>query len=80
MSGNSVLNKDNATNIAKIKVTAIEWYGPQYTPSITQKAFFIQTDFQILSKTPTKLQYEERSVLMKEVDTQKVWTFELRTQ
>ena len=35
---------------------------------------------QILNKTPTQLQYPERSVFMKEVNTQNFWTFELGTQ
>ena len=34
---------------------------------------------QISSKTPTKLQYVERYVFMKEVNTQNLWTFELGT-
>ena len=35
---------------------------------------------QIVNKTPTELRYRERSVFMKEVDTQNFRTFELRTQ
>ena len=35
---------------------------------------------QIKQKTPTNLQYPERSVIMKEVNTQNFWTFELGTQ
>ena len=35
---------------------------------------------QILNKTPTELHYPERSVFMKEVNTQNFWTFELGTQ
>ena len=34
---NSVLKKDNAINIGKIKLNAIESYVPQYTPSISQQ-------------------------------------------
>ena len=30
---NAVLNKGNAINIGKIKINAIEWYVPHYTPS-----------------------------------------------
>ena len=33
---NAVLNKGNAINIGKIKVNAIEWYVPHYTPSMQQ--------------------------------------------
>ena len=35
---------------------------------------------QILSKLPTELHYVERSVFMKEVITQNLWSFELGTQ
>ena len=76
-SDNAVLNKDNAINIGKIKINAIEWYVPHYTPSIQQQAILSK---QILNKTPTQIQYPERSVFMKEVNTQKFWTFELGAQ
>ena len=32
---------------------------------------------QIINKTPTEIKYPERSVFMKEVNTQNFWTFEL---
>ena len=35
---------------------------------------------QIINKTPTQIQYPERSIFMKEVNTQNFWTFELGTQ
>ena len=35
---------------------------------------------QIINKTPTEVKYPERSVSMKEVNTQNFWTFELGTQ
>ena len=35
-SNNSVVNKANATNVAKIKNYGIEWFIPQYTTSISQ--------------------------------------------
>ena len=35
---------------------------------------------QNLTKTPTELQYAERSVFMKEGNTQNFWTFRLGTQ
>ena len=35
---------------------------------------------QIVSRIPTELQYIERSVFMKEVNTQKLWIFELGRQ
>ena len=76
-SDNAVLNKGNAINLGKIKINALEWYVPHYTPSMQKQS--ILSD-QILNKTPTQIQYPERSVFMKEVNTQNVWTFELGTQ
>ena len=74
---NVVLNKGNAINIGKIKINAIEWYVPHYTPSIQQQSILSK---QVLNKTPTQIQYPERAVFMKEVNTQNFWTFELGTQ
>ena len=76
-SNNFVLNKGNAINNAKIKINAIEWYVPHYTPSMQQQSIFSK---QIINKTPTQIQYPERSIFMKEVNTQNFWTFELGTQ
>ena len=76
-SDNTVLNKDNAINVGKIKINAIEWYVPHYTPSMQQQSILSK---QILNKTPTQINYPERSVFMKEVNTQNFWTFELGTQ
>ena len=73
----AVLNKGNATNNGKIKIIAIEWYVPQYTPSMQQQSIISK---QILNKTPTEIEYPERSVFMEEVKTQNFWTFELGTQ
>ena len=74
---NVVLNKGNAINICKYKINAIEWYVPHYTPSIQQQSILSK---QIINKTPTEINYPERSVFMKEVNTQSLWTFELGTQ
>ena len=74
---NAVLNKDNAVNLGRVKNNAIEWYVPHYTPSIQQQSILSK---QILNKTPTEIKYPERSVFMKEVNTQNFWTFELGTQ
>ena len=74
---NAVLNKANAINNGKIRINALEWYVPHYTPSIHQQSILSK---QILNKTPTQIQYPERSVFMKEVNTQNLWTFELGTQ
>ena len=74
---NAVLNKANAINIGKRKINAIEWYVPHYTPSAEQQTILSK---QILNKTPTQIQYHERFIFMKEVNTQNFWTFELGTQ
>ena len=74
---NAVLNKANAINLGKIKINALEWYVPHYTPSMQQQSILSK---QILNKTPTQIQYPERSVFMKEVNTQNLWTFEWGTQ
>ena len=73
----AVLNKANANNNSKIKINAIEWYVPHYIPSMQQQSIISK---QILNKTPTEIEYLERSVFMKEVNTQNFWTFELGTQ
>ena len=71
------MNKGNAINKGKIKINAIEWYIPHYTPSIQQQSILSK---QILNKTLAQLQHPERSVFKKEVNTQNFWTFELGTQ
>ena len=71
------MNKDNAIIIGKTNINALEWYVPQSTPSIPHQAILCK---QFLSKTPTELQCAERSVFMKGVNTQNLWTFELGTQ
>ena len=75
-SDNAVLNKGNAINNGKIKINAIEWYVPHYTPSTQQQSMLSK---QILNKTPREINYPEKSVFMKEVNTQNFWTFELGT-
>ena len=74
---NAVLNKDNATILGKVKIIATEWYVPHYTASMSQQALLSN---QIVDRIPTELQYIERSVFMKEVNTQNLWNFELGTQ
>ena len=50
---NAVLNKGNAINNGKIKINAIEWCVPHYTPSAEQQSILSK---QILNKTPTQIQ------------------------
>ena len=76
-SDNAVLNKGDATILGKVKINAIEWYVPHYTASMSQKALLSN---QNVNEIPTELQYMERSVFMKEANTQNLWNFELGTQ
>ena len=76
-SDNAVLNKADATNLGKVKINSIEWYIPHYTASMSQQALLSN---QIVNRIPTELQYVERSVFMKEVNTQNLWNVELGTQ
>ena len=71
------MNEDTAINIGKISISANEWYVSHYTPSISEQAILSN---RILSTLPTELHYVKRSVLIKEVQTQNFWTFEIGTQ
>ena len=73
----AVLNKANAIDDAKIKNNSIGWNVPHYTPGIQQQAILTK---QILSKSPTELQYIERSFFIEEVKNQKVWNFQIGVQ
>ena len=66
-SDNAVLNRGNAINNTKIKTKSIDWYVKHYTTSIEQQRILMK---QIVDKTPTELLYPEKSVFMKEVNTQ----------
>ena len=72
-SDNAVLNKADATILGKVKINAIEWYVPHYTASMSQQAVLSN---QIVNKIHTELQYIERSVFMKEVNRQNLWSYE----
>ena len=74
---NAVLNKATATNNAKVKISSLDWYVPQYSPNLEEYNKLLH---QIKKNTPTLLHYPEISVFMKEVNTQNLWTFELGTQ
>ena len=71
------MNKNNTVSNGKIKINSLEWFIPHYTPNIDQQTILLK---QIKDKTPTQLYYPEKSVFMKEVNTQNFWTFELGTQ
>ena len=66
-SDNAVLNKSNAISNAKIEINSVDWYVKNYTQSIEEQRILMT---QIVSKTPTEVEYLERSVFMKEVNSQ----------
>ena len=74
---NAVLNKTNATAIGKTKIISLDWYVPHYTASLKEQGILMK---QIQDKIHTELRCVERSVFMKEVNPQKLWSFELGTQ
>ena len=74
---NAVLNKDNAVANGRVKINSLDWYVPHYSPNLEEYNKLMN---QIKKNTPTLLHYPERSVFMKEVNTQNLWTFELCTQ
>ena len=74
---NAVLNKDNAVVVGRVKINSLDWYVPHYTPNLEE---YTKLMTQIKKNTSTLLHYPERSVFMKEVNTQNLWTFELGTQ
>ena len=76
-SDNAVLKKTIATPIGKIEINSIEWYVPHYTASFKEQGILTK---QIKDKIPTELRFIERSVFMKEVNTQNLWSFELGSQ
>ena len=71
------MNKTNANAIGKIKFYSTECYVQLFTASLKEQGIIMK---QITDKIPTELRYEERSVFMKEVNTQNLRSFELGTQ
>ena len=65
---NSVLKKDNATIVGRIKIISIERYVRHYTSSTSNQAILSK---QTSSKTPTEFHYVDRIALLKERNTQK---------
>ena len=74
---NTVLNEDNAVTNARVKINSLDWYAPHYSPNLEE---YNKLMTQIKKNTPTQLIYMEKSVFMKEVNTQNLWTFELGSQ
>ena len=65
---NAVLKKDNAINKGKIKTNAIEWYVPHYTASMQQQSILSE---EIINKTPTQIQFPEKTIFIEESNNQK---------
>ena len=74
---NAVLNKDNAVVNGRDKINSLDWYVPHYSPNLEEYNKLMN---QIKKNSPTLLHYAERSVFMKEIKTQNLWSFELGTQ
>ena len=74
---NAVLNNDNAVAIGRVKNNGLDWYVPHYSPNLEEYNKLMN---QIKKNTPTQLNYLERSVFMKKVNTLSLWTFELGSQ
>ena len=74
---NSVLNKVNAVAVGKVKIISLDWYVPHYSPNLEE---YTNLMTQLKKNSPTLLHYVEKSVFMKELNTQNLWTFELGTQ
>ena len=74
---NAVLNKGNTFANGRVKIISLDWYIPHYSANLEE---YNKLMTQIKKNTPTLLHYPERSVFMKEVNTQNLWTFELGTQ
>ena len=74
---NAVLNKDNAVANGRVKINSLDWYVSHYSPNLEE---YNKLTNQIKKNPPTLLHYPERSVFMKKVNTQNLWTFELGTQ
>ena len=69
--------KADATNNVKSHINGIEWYVPHYTPIMEQQKIPSKL---ILSETPSRLQFVEKSFFKYEMITRKFWTSELSTQ
>ena len=74
---NAVLNKDNAVANGRVEINSLDWYVPHYSPNLEEYNKLMN---QIKKNSPTLLNYPDRSVFMKAVNTPNLWTFELGTQ
>ena len=63
----------NVVLAGRVPIDKIRWYVLYYTPSISNQKLLL---INIASKTPTELTYVKRLSDMKDVTTEKYWTFE----
>ena len=73
----AVIDKATGIGDARFKIDHFDWFIPHYTPSLDHEKILVK---QIVDKTPTQLRYFESSVVMKEVNNQKLWNFKLGAQ
>ena len=71
------MNKDSTVTNGRVKINSLDWYVPHYSANFEE---YTKLMTQNKKNTPTLLHYPEKSVFMKEVNTQNLWTFELGTQ
>ena len=71
---NDPIIRTAAVDAANVIVKDISWYIPHYIPSIENQQLVLN---QKLNKDPTELNYIERTVFRKDVNTNNNWTFEL---
>ena len=71
------MKKDITVANARVKINSLDWYVPHYGPNLEENTKLMT---QIRKNTPTQINYIEKFVFMKEVNTQNLWTFELGTQ
>ena len=67
-------NADNLALAGRVIIKDLSWYNPHSTPSLSNQKLTLGL---IVSKAPTELSYIKRSTYIKDVTTEKCWTFEL---
>ena len=74
---NAVLNRATGFPNSKSKISGISCYVTQSTPKVSQQ---VELSEHLLRKAPTAIYYIKRTVLMKQVKTQNLWTFDIGTR
>ena len=71
---NDPIIRDNGTDAAKSVMKDIGWHIPQCSPGLENQQIMMD---QLLNKDPTELNYMERIVFRKDVNTNNNWTSDL---